>query len=245
MKAIITCAGYASRLWPLTKETPKPLLTIKDKAIIHHIVEKIAELKEVDAIYVVVNDKFASNFNEWVKSIELPLPVKVVNDGTKTNESRLGQVGDIQFVVNQEKLEDDILVVAGDNLFNFSLIPAFEVFKKTNSIVNPLWDCQDLRAARQLGTVILNKDDSSFAEFIEKAKNPTSTLASLGIYFVPRKNISMFKQYIDEGNNADKMGYFITWLMKNEPVYGHVYMDKWFDIGWIEALEQARREFYS
>ncbi len=245
MKAIITCAGYASRLWPLTKETPKPLLKVKEKPIVEHIIGKVLEIPDVDGIYIVTNSKFCGNFANWLGEKSFGVPVKIVNDGTESNDDRLGQVGDIKFVIDSEKIDDDILVVAGDNLFNFSLLPAFEKFRKDNGIINPLWESKSYKAARESGSVVLDESDNSFAEFMEKSPAPKSTLLSLGIYFFPRGRLSFISRYVEEKNNADKMGYFLTWLMQHEKVYGHVYFEKWFDIGWIEALEQARKEFGS
>ena len=243
MKAVITCAGYASRLWPLTKEIPKPLLEVKGRPIIEHIIDKVSEIPEVDSIYVITNEKFYNNFEKWLEGKTLKVPVKILNDGTTSNDDRLGQVGDIQFVIEKEGINDDILVVAGDNLFNFSLLPAFEVFKSNSNIVNPLWESKSYKAARESGSVVLNEDDNSFSEFMEKAPNPKSTLLSLGIYFFPQQKIGLIKRYIDDKNNADKMRYFVHWLMNQEKVFGHVYFEKWFDIGWIEALEEARQTF--
>ena len=242
MKVVITCAGYASRLWPLTKDTPKPLLEVRDRPIVEHIVRKALELPGVDGIFVVTNAKFYDNFAAWASKTSFPVPLKVLNDGTFSNDDRLGQVGDIRFVLESESVDDDLLVVAGDNLFNFSLLPAFGSFRGSRSIINPLWESKSYRAARESGSVVLN-DDLSFGEFMEKAAQPKSTLISLGIYFFPREKLHLFSRYISEGNNADKMGYFMSWLMEQERVFGHVYNEKWFDIGWIESLEQARQEF--
>jgi len=242
MKAILTCAGYASRLWPLTKETPKPLLEVQNKAIVEHIIDKVNEIPDVDAIYIITNQKFHKNFQEWLQTKSFSIPVKVINDGTTSNADRLGQVGDIQFVINNEKIDDDVIVVAGDNLFNFSLLPAFEKFKSGSSIINPLWESKSYKAARESGSVVLN-DDHSFSEFMEKSPTPKSTLLSLGIYLFPKNKLSLIKKYLDEKNNADKMGFFLGWLMDHEPIHGHVYFKRWFDIGWIEALEEARQSF--
>jgi len=243
MKAVITCAGYASRLWPLTKDTPKPLLEVQNKAIIEHILDKVFEIPEVDAVYIVTNDKFHSNFQQWLQGRQFKIPVTVINDKTTDNDNRLGQVGDIQFVIENESIDDDLLVVAGDNLFNFSLLPAFDLFKNNSNIINPLWESKSYKAARESGSVVLQDGGNAFAEFMEKSTNPKSTLLSLGIYLFPKQKISLIKRYIDEKNNADKMGYFLTWIMQHEQVYGHVYFEKWFDIGWIEALEEARQYF--
>ena len=242
MMVVITCAGYASRLWPLTKHTPKPLLEVKGKPILEHIINKTLELPDVEGIFIVTNDKFYGKFSEWLGQKRFPVPVKLINDGTTSNDDRLGQVGDINFVIESCNLSGDLVVLAGDNLFNFSLLPTYVLLRKTGQVVNPLWESKSHTDARESGSVVLS-DDGSFAEFMEKSPAPKSTLISLGIYFFPAQKTSLIKRYIDEKNNPDKMGHFITWLMKHESVFGHVYLETWFDIGRIESLEQARKAF--
>lgn len=238
---IIPAAGYATRLYPLTLDRPKHLLDVNGKPILEHVINKIKELP-VDSIYIVTNNKYYSLFKGWLDSAGYKIPVTVLNDRTTSNENRLGQIGDIQFAVEKEKIDDDLLIVAGDNLFNFSLKPAFALFQKNNFIVNALYDAKSLKVAKEQGSAVIDKNNR-LKEFMEKAPEPKSTLISLGIYFLKRGQLPLFKKYISEGNNPDKMGYFMIWLLDKAPVYGYVYHEKWFDIGWIESLEQARREF--
>lgn len=248
MKAVITAAGYASRLWPLTKDTPKPLFEVKGKPIIGHILDKIAEIPAVDAVYIVSNAKFYPNFVEWLAGFKgkSETEIKILNDGTVSNDDRLGQVGDILFAMEQERIDDDLLVVAGDNLFNFSLLPSYQAFlKHRERIVNPVWESKSYKAARESGSVVIDEDTNRFVEFMEKSPHPKSTLVSLGIYFFPKEKLKLIRKYVDEENNPDKMGFFLMWLMQQETVIGHVYNETWFDIGWIEALESARKEFVS
>lgn len=245
IKAVITAAGYASRLWPLTKDVPKPLLEVKGKPIVEHIICKISEIPEVDEVFIVTNAKFYPVFEDWLVEARarLSIPIKLVNDGTTSNDDRLGQVGDIDLVLRNEKLDDDMLVVAGDNLFNFSLLPAYKVFLQQQRILNPLYESKSYKAARESGSVVIDDETGEFVEFMEKSPTPKSTLISLGIYFFPRHKVQLIRKYIEEKNSPDKMGFFLMWLLSQEKVLGHVYMEKWFDIGWIEALETARKEF--
>ncbi len=241
IKAIIPAAGYATRLYPLTLEKPKHLLEVKGKPIIEHVMNKITGL-EIDEVYIVTNLKYYIVFKNWLENYKSKIPIKLLNDRTTSNENRLGQIGDIQFVIEKERIDDDLLIVAGDNLFNFSLKPAFEFFQKNDFIVNALYDAKSLKVAKEQGVAIIDKDNK-FIGFQEKPEKPESTLISLGIYFLKKGQISLFKKYIEEGNNPDKMGYFMTWVIERMPVYGYVYYEKWFDIGWVESLEQARNEF--
>ncbi len=245
IKAVITAAGYASRLWPLTRDVPKPLIEVKGKPIVEHIINRVSEIPDVDEVFVVTNAKFYPAFEDWLVEARsrLSLPVKLVNDGTTSNDDRLGQVGDIHLVLEKENVDDDLLVVAGDNLFNFSLLPAYQAFSRQQKIVNPLYESKSYKSARELGSVVINEETGEFAEFMEKSPTPKSTLISLGIYFFPRQKVHLIRKYISEKNSPDKMGFFLMWIMQSEKVLGHVYTDKWFDIGWIEALESARKEF--
>jgi len=244
MKVIIPAAGYATRLYPLTKNKPKALLKVKGRPIIEHIIQRICELPDAQEIFIVTNARFNSNFSRWLKRFasKSRLPIKVLDDGTTDNGSRLGQVGDIQFVIEKEKIRGDLLVVAGDNIFNFSLVPCARFFRKKNTIVNALWDSKSLDVAKQQGIGVVD-ETGKFVDFQEKSPEPKSTLTSLGIYFFPASEVRLLKRFIGEGNNADKMGYFMIWLIKNSAVYGYIYHEKWFDIGWPEALHRAEQEF--
>jgi glucose-1-phosphate thymidylyltransferase len=226
----------------LTKELPKPLLEVKGRPIVDHIIMKLMEIPDVDEVFIVTNGKFCNEFKKWLSTANFDVPITIVNDGTSSNEDRLGQIGDVAHVLKQAGIDDDIVIVAGDNLFNFSLLSSYDTFRKHGKVVNPLYDIKSLSAAKQLGTVVLN-DDNTFAEFYEKPEMPKSTLVSLGIYFFPKHSVGKIREYIVSGESPDKMGYFLTWLMKQETVVGHVYYEKWFDIGWIKAFEQARKEY--
>lgn len=241
IKAIIPAAGYATRLYPLTKNKPKALLDVKGKPIIEHIIKKVLEL-DVNEIFIVTNARFHPKFLEWKKGFLCKVPLKLINDGTLTNETRLGQIGDIMLVMEKAKIDEDLIIVAGDNLFNFSLKPIYDFFMKKRTVVNGLYDVKSLDMAKQLGTAILDKNNK-IIDFEEKSPKPKSTLASTGIYLIPKENIKLYSEYIDNGNPPDKMGYFMIWLMKNYELFGFVYKEKWFDIGWSEALEKTKKEF--
>ncbi|MBW2970568.1 nucleotidyltransferase family protein, partial [Candidatus Woesearchaeota archaeon] len=235
-------AGYATRLYPLTKDRPKHLLDVQGKPIIEHIISKIQELDDVDEIFVVTNHKYFHNFVEWAHGFEGKIPMRVYNDGTTSNEDRLGQIGDIKFVLDRAEFDDDLLIIAGDNLFNFSLRVANTKFRQNRKCLNALYDVQTAEAARQLGIATMD-GGSRIVRFEEKPKNPSSTLASMGIYFFPKEKVQLLHDYIEGGNKPDKMGYFMEWLLEKDELLGHIYTEKWFDIGWHESLEQARREF--
>ncbi len=243
MKSIILAGGYGTRLYPLTLNQPKPLLEVAGKPIIEHIVRKIEEIKDIDEIFIVTNAKFYSHFVKWSNNLNSAKKIKIINDKTTSNEGRLGSLGDIQFVVNQEKIDDDLLVVAGDNMFEFSLKEVFDFFmQKNKKTVVVLYDVKDRELAKHYGIVSVGKN-SRMVDFVEKPKQPKSTLSSTGIYFYPKNIIKSLLDYGKHGKNTDKAGNFLEWLHKKDDVYCCISDKKWCDIGSIEQLARARNEF--
>lgn len=241
MEAIILAAGYAVRLYPLTESMPKPLLNVAGKPIIEHIIKKLEEIDLVDKIYIVTNDKFEQHFKKWLSNFDAQKPVEVISDGTKSNEDRLGAFGDVHYAVNAKKIDDDLMIIAGDNLFEMSLKDAYNFFKKKKSNVIVLHDVKDFELAKHYGIVEVEK--GLVVNFEEKPANPKSTLASTVIYLFPKKTIHLIKKYIAQGNNPDKTGSFIEWLHKREKVYSYITDKKWYDIGSFEQLEKANRHY--
>jgi glucose-1-phosphate thymidylyltransferase len=144
MKAIILCAGYATRLYPLTKDKPKPLLDVKDKPIAEHIIKKIEDIEEINEIFIVTNNKFFTHFLDWNANFSSTKKVTIVNDKTMSNDDRLGSLGDIRFVIENMNVSEDIMVVAGDNLFEFSLKPMIEIYREKSTPVVALYDVKDI-----------------------------------------------------------------------------------------------------
>ncbi|MBS3105462.1 nucleotidyltransferase family protein [Candidatus Woesearchaeota archaeon] len=241
MDAIILAAGYATRLYPLTENTPKPLLNVAGKPIIEHIIKKLSKIDSINKIYIVTNDKFEQHFKKWINNFNAENPIEIINDGTKSNEDRLGALGDIHHTITKKNLDNDIIVVAGDNLFEMPLEDAANFFKKKKSNVIVLYDVKDIKLAKHYG--IVDIDNGIIVNFEEKPVAPKSTLASTGIYLFPKKTIPLIKKYIEQGNNPDKTGNFIEWLHKREQVHSFVTDKKWYDIGSIEQLEKANRYY--
>jgi len=241
MKAIILAAGYATRLYPLTLETPKPLLEVGGKPIMNYIIEKLEEVDEIEEIFVVTNNKFYEKFLAWQEEYDFQKAITIVNDGTLSNEDRLGSLGDIKFVLEKFEIEDDFLVVAGDNLFEFSLKEKVEFYRKHKKSVVTLYDVKDMELAKLYGVVELNKD-GKMINFEEKPESPKSTLISTGVYLYPKNIIPHLVKFV-ETKNTDRAGDFLHYLHKEEDVHGFYTQDMWFDIGSLDQLEQARAVF--
>ena len=241
MDAIILAAGYATRLYPLTENTPKPLLNVAGKPIIEHIIHKLGQISSIKKIYIVTNDKFENDFKEWLSNFDAETPIEIINDNTKSNEDRLGALGDINYTINTKDIDDDIIIVAGDNLFELSLTDVANFFKKRKSNVIVLHDVKDYELAKHYG--IVEVSDDIVVNFEENPISPKSTLASTGIYLFPKKTISLIKKYILQGNNPDKTGSFIEWLHKRDNVNSYITDKKWYDIGSIEQFEKANKYY--
>ena len=242
MDAIILAAGYATRLQPLTLNTPKSLLNVAGKPIIEHIIRKLEKISAINKIYVVTNSKFENHFREWLKNFDASSPIEILNDGTTSNEGRLGALGDVHYAIASKNIENDFMVVAGDNLFELSLNEVAAFFRKKQSNVIVLHDVRDLELAKHYGIVEVN-DKNIVINFEEKPLSPKSTLASTGIYLFPRKTIDLIKKYISQGNSPDKTGNFIEWLHKREAVHTYITEKQWFDIGSVEQLEKANKHY--
>jgi len=237
MKAIILAAGFATRLYPITEKKAKPLLKIKNKPIVDYILEKIKEIKDINEIIIISNNKFYNDFLEWGKKKD----VKIINDGVNSNEERLGSIGDLAFAIKKEKLNEDLLVISGDNLFNFSLEAPFKIFKKKKKDVVVLYDIKSLEDAKRFGVAIVK--NSLLSDFEEKPSNPKSTLCSTGIYFYRKETIALINQFVKEEKNIDYPGLFLQHLYSRIPVYAYITEDKWFDIGAIKTLQDAEKLF--
>lgn len=242
MKCIILAAGYSTRLYPLTKDLPKPLLPIAGIPMIEHILKKIAVIEEIDQIFVVTNNKFFDNFRNWKRKFSFSKPITIINDKTNNNEERLGAVGDISFVLKEVNIQDDFMVVGGDNLFKFDLSRLYELFKEKNAPVIALYDVKNKEiAAGKYGIVEINEDKKIIA-LEEKPKEPKTTLVSTACYIFTVNVIDEIKNYCSE-KNADNIGDFIHWLLKRDELYGEVFIEKWFDIGTKDQLKQANEEW--
>jgi glucose-1-phosphate thymidylyltransferase len=244
MKIIILAAGYATRLEPLTLTTPKSLLEVGRKKIIDRILEKIAYLKGgVDSICIVTNAKFFNTFNEWLRGSKYAEKASLLNDGSVSNETRLGAIKDLELVIAEKAIDDDLLVVAGDNLFDLDLNKFIEFARsRPDGVSVALYDIKSLSAARSFG--VLKTDAAGrVTDFEEKPAEPKSTLISTGIYYFPKNKLAFIKEYVKMRNKLDAPGYYISWLVRRDKVYGYSFSEDWYDIGSLESLKKADADY--
>ncbi|MBD3426451.1 MAG: NTP transferase domain-containing protein [Candidatus Omnitrophica bacterium] len=242
MKALILAAGYGTRLYPLTLDRPKPLVKVGGVTILERLLRKLETIEECDEIYIVTNDKFHDMIVKWVRDRSFSVKLKVINDLTRSNEDRLGAIGDINLVLKKENPEDDVLILAGDNLFEFDISDFISFSKRKNKFSVALYDVKDRKLAQRYGIVSLD-DDKKLTEFQEKPDKPKSTLASTGIYFMPQETLGMMKDYMRTDLVKDAPGNFVKWVSEKDGVYGYVFNEGWYDIGDKGSLEKADIEY--
>jgi glucose-1-phosphate thymidylyltransferase len=239
MKAIILAAGYATRLYPLTLNRPKALLDVAGRPMVEHLLEQLAGVEGLDGIHLVTNSKFADAFREWAAGWE-GADVQIVDDGTVDDESKLGAIGDLDLTIRKAGIDDDLIVLAGDNLFSESLAPFGEFAAEKGAPVLGVYDVGDLEAIRRYNAIELDEDDR-LTFFEEKPAEPRSTLTGIALYFYPRQSLGLVREYLEAGNNPDQPGRLVQWLYPRVPVYAWRVPGRWYDIGSAETLAEADR----
>jgi glucose-1-phosphate thymidylyltransferase len=241
VKAVILAAGYATRLYPLTLDRPKALLSVGGRSMLDRLLEQLEGVAGLDEVYVVTNSKFDGAFREWAAG-RSGMRVQIVDDGTVDEESRLGAIGDLDLTIREAELDDDLLVLAGDNLFSESIapFPAFALAKGGAAL--GVYDVGDLETIRRYAVIELDGDDR-VSRLEEKPAEPRSTLAGIALYFYPRTMLDLVAEYLAAGNNPDQPGRLVQWLYLRTPVYGWRVPGRWYDVGSKETLAEADRAF--
>ena len=245
MKLIILAAGYATRLYPLTLNQPKPLLPVAGKPMLEHVLDNIATIKDISHAYIVTNAKFVSHFENWSKTYrpdDLHFGFTIVNDGSTDDSNKLGAIGDLHLVLTKHDIDEDVIVVGGDNLFSNDLAEFGNYCKQQNAPVTGVYDVGDLEAIKKYNAIDID-ESSRIVYFEEKPKVPKSTLTGIALYYYPAATLPLIHQYISEGNNPDQPGRLVQWLYPRVPFYVWKVPGLWYDVGSIETLEEANRVF--
>jgi glucose-1-phosphate thymidylyltransferase len=245
MNALILAAGYATRLYPLTLNKAKPLLEVGGKPIIEWLLDNLRSVPELRTTYIVTNAKFANDFQNWAKAYQdrhRGVQIKIVNDGSKSDDDKLGAIGDINLVLTREALAtDDLLVIAGDNLFEQPLVDFVNAAKGSAPTV-AIYDVGNLEAMKKYGAVTID-DRGVVTNLEEKPEKPKSTLAAIALYYYSSNVLPLFTTYLAAGNNPDQPGRFLQWLYTRKPVHTFQIKGRWLDIGSKETLEKADKIF--
>ena len=238
MKAIILAGGYAKRLWPLTKDKPKQLLSVGGRPMIEYIMEKLEVQKEIDKIMISTNEKFEENFKEWLLGYKSSKDIELLIEPTLLEENKLGSVGALGYLVKKKNFNEELMIIGGDNLFEFDLRDLIDYYREKKGDVVALYDLKSIEKAQNYGVAMVD-EEMRIIDFVEKPKNPPSTLVSTACYVLSKEGVKGILNYLDAGENPDAIGFFIKWLIKRERVFGFVFSGRWFDIGSLESLKEA------
>lgn len=238
MKCLILAAGYATRLYPLTENFPKPLLPVKDKPILDWLIEDIGG--NVDEFIVISNHRFVEHFRQWAAGHKQK--ITILDDGTESNETRLGAVRDIQFAIEELKLSDDLLVIAGDNLLDFSLQSYLQYFKTKGTTCIMRYYEPSEEKLHKTGVAVVDENDR-IIEMEEKPAHPKSHWCTPPFYIYRAEDIPYVKKGIESGSGVDAPGSFIAWLSKEIPVHAYEMPGKRYDIGNLASYEDVRKNY--
>jgi glucose-1-phosphate thymidylyltransferase len=245
MKVLILAAGYATRLYPLTLHQPKPLLPVAGRPMIEHVLEKLAPAGALRQVYIVTNARFAGHFQQWADSYgarHAGLEITVVNDGSTDDGNKLGAIGDIHYVLTHQRVADDLVVVAGDNLFSEGLAGFGQACRERNAPRLGIYDVGNLDLVKKYNSIEV-AEDGRITFFEEKPQHPRSTLTGIALYYYPKAVLPVIGDYVTAGNNPDQPGRLIQWLYTRMPVFTWRVQGLWYDIGSRESLEEADRIF--
>ncbi len=244
MKAVVLAAGYATRLYPLTQNIPKCLLTVGGQTILDRIVEKIERVAACDEIFIVTNARFYGQLEQWKKTGKHRLPILVINDGTTSNETRLGAIGDLGLVLGQANVQTDVLMMASDNLFDQELNDFVRfAWSKKQAVAIAVYDIRDPKlAANKFGVIEADKTGKVIS-LEEKPAAPKTSLIGMGVYYFPASTLPKVREYLADKNAKDAPGYYVRWLSERATIFSFTFQGMWYDIGDLEALDEARRIF--
>ncbi len=241
MKCLILAAGYATRLYPLTENYPKPLLTVGEKTILDWLIDDIDTSKCVDEYIVISNHKFAHYFNDWAKT--KAQKVTVVDNGTSSNETRLGAVKDIQFAIDKLGLDDDMLVIAGDNVLDFSLTKFIAYAKKKQtSCIMRYYEADDKKLLK-CGVVTIDENEK-ILNMTEKSPTPATHWCCPPFYYYTKTDAKLVQKGIDSGCGIDAPGSYIAWLCRRTKVHAMEMPGLRYDIGDLESYEKVKAEYH-
>ena len=242
MKVLILAAGYATRLYPRTRNFPKPLLEVNKKPIIEYLIEKIERVPGVSRVIVVTNDRFAKVFESWARRLDTRVEIRVINDRTRTPQERLGAVGDMELAFRAESYRGDFLVLGGDNYFEDPLDDFLRVARRRSIAATiGVFDIRRRQDASSFGVVSLDAG-RRVTDFAEKPQRPKSSLIAMCLYYFPQESVAHIRDYLaDKRNSSDAAGAYIGWLSRNHAVYGYRFRGLWVDIGSRQTYDSINK----
>lgn len=242
MKAIILAAGYATRLYPLTLNQPKALLKVGKQTVLDYIIDEVETINDIDEILIISNRKFIENFVSWRDQRKSTKKIKLINDGSTSDENKLGAIGDLHLAVELENINEDILVMAGDNLFSYKLKDFYEFYLRKNKDCILVQQNDNMEELKRMGVALLDSNDKVL-KFQEKSIHPISNIAVYASYIYMKDTLPLISQYLNENNNPDAPGYFPAWLCDKKDIYAYKFKGTCYDIGTHESYAEVQKKF--
>ena len=242
MKCLFLVAGYATRLFPLTENQPKALLEIGGKPILDYVLGQVNSIPEIDEIIVISNNKFFPHFSEWAEAKDNSTPILVLNDNTFDDATKLGAIGDIDFAIDNAGIKDDLMILAGDNLFTFKLVDFYNFFVQHQKDCIAVHQVDEKSELQRMGVAQLD-EDGRVIDMEEKPKEPKSNTAVDPFYIYKESTLPLIKKYLAEGNNPDAPGNFPSWLYKQHDVLAHWIDGISIDIGTVANYNHVNENF--
>ena len=236
MEAIVLAGGYATRLWPITRHRPKMLLPVGERTVIDRILQELESDDRIDDVYLSTNERFAETFEDHLAESDLEKPRLSVEETIEEDE-KLGVVGALAQLVEREGIADeDLLVIAGDNLISFDVADFLDFFEEEREPTLAAYDVGSRQDASAYG--VIDVDGDRVVDFQEKPDDPPSSLVSIACYAFSADDVR-FGEYLDGDNNPDEPGWFLQWLQARRPVRAFTFDEAWFDIGTPESYLDA------
>lgn len=244
MKVLLLNAGYATRLYPLTENMPKSLLPLGKRLIIDYILDSIDELPDVSEIILISNSKFAGQFTVWAASLNRSgkAPITVLDDGTDSPDNMRGAIGDIKFAIEEKDIDEDICIMAGDNIFTYDINDMYKFFREKDADTLVAIYVPEKHQLQKLAVAILD-DDGKILDMTEKPKEPKSNWGIYATYFYKKETLKLIDTYLAEGNSPDAPGNFPSWLYKRQPVFAFKAEGDCIDIGTLENYEKTKADY--
>jgi glucose-1-phosphate thymidylyltransferase len=242
LKAVILAGGFAKRMLPLTKDMPKHLLPVGGRPMLDYVLVRLEALHGVDKLYISTNAKFMDKFEEYLRQRNTKKNVTLFIEDSHSEKEKLGSVGALGYLITKCGINEELLVIGGDNIFDFDLADFLSRFRLKAANVVALCDLKSKAKARLFGVSVLSPD-GKIIDFQEKPSEPRSTIVSTACYAFTQKGVRNILRYLSEGNDPDKMGHFIEWLYKNDEIYGFIFNGIWFDIGSFDSYNKANEYF--
>ncbi len=238
MDSIVLAGGFAKRMLPLTKNTPKQLLDVAGEPMLNHVLKSLEKISP-ERVIISVNSFFSSHFKQFISDYQGPLNLQLFVESSKNEEEKLGALGALNLLFSELDIKGPVFIAGGDNLSDFDLTAMVSKSERTNRDVIGLYDVEDTNLAKLYGIAELNSD--RITAFVEKPSNPKSTLAATAYWLLSKEGISNFFEYINSGGDRDALGNFLAWNINRNDVLSVSYRGTWYDIGDLESYKEAQK----